>query len=113
MHQDTSPDTPYGSEKQNFSPYSSKYSSPVSARDALNLKNTWEWPQPQPSMPMPGAFELEKMREQRVYARDFSGESEGNRDGHGEEDWMKAAERRGFTVPPLIRLPGAGRKAEV
>jgi len=109
MAQDISPDTPYGSEKHNFSPYSSKYSSPVSARDALNLKSTWEWPQPQPSMPMPGAFELEKMREQRVYARDFSGENEGNWEGHGEGDRMKPSERRGFTVPPLLRLPGSGR----
>jgi hypothetical protein len=66
--QDDSPEMAggWGSESSfhAFSPYSSKYNSPVSARDALNPKQTWEWPgmraPPMPAAPASTASPMEK-----------------------------------------------------
>jgi hypothetical protein len=65
--QDESPATAggWGSESFNaFSPYSSKYGSPMSARDTLNPKQTWEWPGMRasvvPAKPTLASSQLEK-----------------------------------------------------
>jgi hypothetical protein len=49
--QDISPSTAGGYESdKHFTPYSSQYNSPVSARDMLNPKIAWEWKHPSVSM---------------------------------------------------------------
>jgi len=44
---DNSPSTAggYGNDKHSFSPYSSQYSSPISTRDVVALKEAWDWKQ--------------------------------------------------------------------
>jgi len=105
--QDESPATAggYGSDKHGFSPYSSRYSSPVSARDGLAASQSWDQYQPNMSAVNDGlrmhdeAFELEKMRNHRVQEKTIVDE------GRLHEDWMNEAAQRGFTTAPIIKLP--------
>lgn len=110
--QDETPTTAggYGSDKQNFSPYSSRYTSPVSARDMLNPKSLWDSPQQSMSTvagapglngvanQMDEAFEMEKMRDQRI-------EERRTREQQLHEEFLQDAAARGFTTAPIIRLP--------
>jgi hypothetical protein len=103
--QDETPTTAggYGSDKHNFSPYASQYTSPVSARDMLNPKQIWE-PHPPNMTTVPGeakmreAFEMEKMRGLRVEERRL-------RDQQMHDQLMQDAAERGFTTAPIIKEP--------
>lgn len=113
--QDDTPSTAggYGSDKQNFSPYSSRYTSPVSARDMLNPKTIWEGQEPStgtmveaPGTNGPGkkdeAIEMEKIRDQRIEERRI-------RELRLHEEFLQDAADRGFTTAPIIRLPSIGK----
>jgi hypothetical protein len=111
--QDDTPTTAggYGSDKQNFSPYMSQYTSPVSARDMLNPKALWEAPQQSTTVEAPGiiglgikdeAFEMEKMRDQRIEERRI-------RELRLHEEFLQEAAERGFTTAPIIQLPNIGK----
>jgi hypothetical protein len=113
--QDDTPTTAggYGSDKQNFSPYSSRYTSPVSARDMINPKTLWDAHQQSMGtmVEAPGingrglkdeAFEMEKMRDQRIEERRI-------RELQLHEEFLQDAAERGFTTAPIIRLPSTGK----
>jgi hypothetical protein len=113
--QDDTPTTAggYGSDKQNFSPYSSRYTSPVSARDMLHPKAVWDAHQPSmgtmveaPAVNGSGgkdeAFEMEKIRDQRIEERRL-------RELQLHEEFLQDAAERGFTTAPIIRLPSIGK----
>lgn len=78
----------YLNDKNGFSPYSSQYNSPVSARDAV-APQQWEWPQQQ-------GFEMEKVR------TPVDKEQE---DQRLHQEWAMEAATRGFTVAPMMDLP--------
>lgn len=111
--QDDTPTTAggYGSDKQNFSPYMSQYTSPVSARDMLNPKALWDAHQQSTMVEAPGinglgikdeAFEMEKMRDQRIEERRV-------RELQLHEEFLQDVAERGFTTAPIIRLPSIGK----
>jgi len=90
----------YGSDKQNFSPYSSRYTSPVSARDMLNPKALWDAHQPSTMVEAPGingpgrkdeAIEMEKIRDQKIEERKA-------RELQLHEEFLRDAAERGFTI---------------
>jgi hypothetical protein len=110
--QDETPTTAggYGCDKQNFSPYMSQYTSPVSARDMLNPKALWDAHQQSTMVEAPGinglgindeVFEMEKMRDQRIEERRV-------RELQLHEEFLKDAAERGFTTAPFIRRPSIG-----
>ncbi|KFY10482.1 hypothetical protein V492_05002 [Pseudogymnoascus sp. VKM F-4246] len=78
----------YLNDKHGFSPYSSQYNSPVSARDAV-APQKWDWPQQQ-------GFEMEKTR------TPVDKEQE---DQRLHQEWAMEAATRGFTVAPTMNLP--------
>lgn len=92
----------YGTDRH-FSPYSSKYSSPVSARDAQPVQ-MWEWPLQGAGgggagqMQDGGGWEMaEREREvERMRAEEES---------RMREEWAMEAASRGFTVAPVLGVP--------
>jgi hypothetical protein len=106
-------ESPYPDDKYTFSPYSSKYSSPISARDQLNPQQNWEWPQAMGSerdnMGLSGGgggFELERLRNAK--AREATMEAERER-VRAMDELMREAEERGFTTNspvPILGMPG-------
>jgi hypothetical protein len=101
---DESPSTAggWGSETTayGFSPYSSKYGSPVSARDALNPKQTWEWTGVRgvvgPAAPPP----VEKRNFSPYTSPSSAHDAQGPK-----QDWDRAE------AIELARVPAAGRKS--
>jgi hypothetical protein len=104
----------YGSDKHTFSPYASRYTSPVSARDMLNTKSLWDAHQQSISTLTDGpglngradnkdeAYEMEKMRDLRIEARRV-------RELQLHEEFLQDAAQRGFTTAPIMRLPSIGK----
>lgn len=121
--QDVSPSSAGGYESdKHFTPYTSQYNSPVSARDMLNPNVAWEWKHPSSSMNAMGsssisvrgedgsvagmspglapsvgmhgkleAFEMEKLRDQRIEARRA-------KELQIRNQFLRDAEDRGFTT---------------
>jgi hypothetical protein len=94
----------YGSDKQEFSPYMSQYTSPVSARDMLNPKQLWEAHEAKMGA-LEGAvranneaIEMEKMRDARIDERR-------RREAQMHETFLQEAASKGFTTAPIIRAP--------
>lgn len=103
----------YGSDKT-FSPYTSQYTSPVSARDMLNPKKAWDASLSLPpnlatvgspsSSTKDEAIEMEKLRDQRIEARRVQEEQL-------REAFMRDAAERGFTVTaPIIKVPTVAKE---
>ncbi len=106
----------YGSDKT-FSPYTSQYTSPVSARDMLNPKQTWDASLSLPpnlatvgspsSSTKDEAIEMEKLRDQRIEERRMQ-------EQQLREAFMRDAAEMGFTVTPttapIIRMPSVAKE---
>ncbi|KFY25820.1 hypothetical protein V493_04420 [Pseudogymnoascus sp. VKM F-4281 (FW-2241)] len=81
----------YLNDKHGFSPYSSQYNSPISARDVV-APQQWEWPQ------QPG-FEMDRVR---TAGTPVDKEQE---DQRLHQEWAMEAATRGFTVSPMMPPP--------
>ncbi|KFZ23399.1 hypothetical protein V502_02122 [Pseudogymnoascus sp. VKM F-4520 (FW-2644)] len=81
----------YLNDKPGFSPYSSQYNSPVSARDAV-APQQWEWPQQQ-------GYEMEKVRSAGTPV------DKEQEDQRLHQEWAMEAATRGFTVSPTMPPP--------
>lgn len=97
----------YLNESKGFSPYSSKYSSPVSARDAL-APGQWEWPLPSANSVKHLArsnegFVMEKIRGGGSTVVTPVDKEQADQMLH--QEWAMEAASRGFTVAPTLSLP--------
>jgi hypothetical protein len=81
----------YLNDKNGFSPYSSQYNSPVSARDAV-APQQWEWPQQH-------GYEMEKVS---TVVTPVDKEQE---DQRLHQEWAMEAATRGFTVSSSMGMP--------
>lgn len=81
----------YLNDKNGFSPYSSQYNSPISARDAM-APQQWEWPQQQ-------GYEMEKVRSAGTPV------DKEQEDQRLHQEWAMEAATRGFTVSPTMPPP--------
>lgn len=106
--QDESPMTAntYLNDKHGFSPYSSRYNSPVSAREVPQPQQ-WEWPMQSANSVKNLAqgqqgYEMEKVRGGASVVTPVDKEQE---DQRLHEEWAMEAAARGFTVAPVMGLP--------
>ncbi|ELR02471.1 hypothetical protein VC83_07895 [Pseudogymnoascus destructans] len=81
----------YLNDKNGFSPYSSQYNSPVSARDAV-APQQWEWPQQQ-------GYEMKKV------ASVVTPVDKEQEDQRLHKEWAMEAATRGFTVSSSMGMP--------
>jgi hypothetical protein len=98
----------WGSEDKTFSPYESRYNSPVSARDMLNPKQIWDAHEPSMSAvkatprTKEEAIEMEKMQSQ-------SKEESRIREQRIQAEFIENVAERGFTTTPIIRMPDTSK----
>ncbi|OBT67162.1 hypothetical protein VE03_02681 [Pseudogymnoascus sp. 23342-1-I1] len=81
----------YLNDKNGFSPYSSQYNSPISARDAI-APQQWEWPQQH-------GYEMEKVRSAGTPV------DKEQEDQRLHQEWAMEAATRGFTVSAMMPPP--------